>query len=105
MLHNYALPAGFNVALAGITDDYETLFALLLTAAQARWQDLRDLIENDPRVLIKGDAVYDFIIRNVQEAFVLAYRWPYWISTAFGGICILCALGMRDIRHVMVKGR
>jgi hypothetical protein len=97
----YALPAGVNIVLAGITEDYPTLYRLILLAAQARYHELHQLIAESPLVLIKGDSVYDTIIYHVQDAFVLAYRWPYWISVAFGGFCFLCALGMRDIRHVM----
>ncbi|USW58211.1 Putative sugar transporter, major facilitator transporter Str1/Tri12, MFS transporter superfamily [Septoria linicola] len=96
----YVLPAGFNVAVAGITSDYPTLFRLLTLGAQAQYADLRAFIEQSPLVARK-DVAYDIIIGSLQEAFVLAYRWPYWISIAFGGISLVCACFMRDIRHYM----
>ncbi|PPJ55349.1 hypothetical protein CBER1_10071 [Cercospora berteroae] len=96
----YVLPAGFNVAVAGITSDYPTLFRLLTLGAQAQYADLRAYIEQSPLVFRK-DVAYDIIIENLQEAFALAYRWPYWISIAFGVISLICACFMRDIRHYM----
>lgn len=96
----YVLPAGFNVAVAGITSDYPTLFRLLTLGAQAQYADLRAYIEQSPLVDRK-DVAYDIIIENLQEAFALAYRWPYWISIAFGVISLICACFMRDIRQYM----
>ncbi|PIA91001.1 Multidrug resistance protein 3 [Cercospora beticola] len=101
LTEEYAIPAGLKIVLAGITEDYDTLYDLITYAAQAQYHALRDLIETSPSVTMKGQAVYDDIIFHVQEAFVLAYRWPYWISVAFGGACVVCALGLRDIRRVM----
>jgi hypothetical protein len=37
----------------------------------------------------------------LHEAFALAYRWPYWISIAFGGACIILSLFLKDIRDLM----
>lgn len=31
----------------------------------------------------------------------MAYRWPYWISIAFGGVCIICSFFMGDVRKHM----
>lgn len=99
--YKYALPAGLQVVLAGITDDYATLFELVLLGAYAEYAKLRELIATSPKVYIRGEEAYDVIIHNVQLAFVEAYRWPYYISIVFGGICILCALGLKDIRHYL----
>jgi MFS family permease len=94
----YTLPAGFEIASAGVTGDYKTLFTLITLAAQAQYQDLHDFIATSPSVYMK-DQAYDIVIHQVQEAFVFAYRWPYWISIAFGGVCIICSFFLRDIRH------
>ncbi|KXS98689.1 hypothetical protein AC578_1246 [Pseudocercospora eumusae] len=97
-VHKYALPAGLQIVLAGITTDYNTLYRLILLGAYAEYDKLRDFIAESPLVLIKGEETYKTVIHNVQLAFVKAYRWPYYISIAFGGVCILCSLGLRDIR-------
>lgn len=96
----YVLPAGFNVAVAGITSDYPTLYRLLTLGAQAQYADLRTFIAESPLVARK-DVAYDIIIENLQEAFALAYRWPYWMSIAFGAASLVCACFMRDIRHYL----
>lgn len=96
----YVLPAGFNVAVAGITTDYPTLERLLTLGAQAQYADLRTFIAQSPLVAHK-DVAYDIIIQNLQEAFALAYRWPYWMSIAFGAASLVCACFMRDIRHYL----
>ncbi|PPJ59541.1 hypothetical protein CBER1_09796 [Cercospora berteroae] len=91
------IPAGVKIVLAGITEDYDTLFHLITYAAQAQYHALRDLIETSPSVTMKGQAVYDDIIFHVQDAFVLAYRWPYWISVAFGGACVVHAISGKKV--------
>ncbi|KAF7192075.1 Trichothecene efflux pump TRI12 [Pseudocercospora fuligena] len=96
----YVIPAGFEVAAAGITSDYQTLFTMLTLGGQAQYNQLREFIASSPLVMNK-DVAYDVVISNLQMAFAKAYQWPYWISIAFGGVTILCSLGLRDIRHYM----
>ncbi|CAK4034403.1 MFS general substrate transporter [Lecanosticta acicola] len=85
---------------AGITDDYFELVHLITLASTAQYQRLHEIIATSPSVMNKAEA-YNIIIAGVQDAFAVAYRWPYWISIAFGGVCILCSLGLRDVRKFM----
>lgn len=85
---------------AGITNDYFELVHLITLASNAQYARLMEIIQTSPTVMNK-DQAYDVIIAAVQDAFAVAYRWPYWISIAFGGVCILCSLGLRDVRKFM----
>lgn len=91
------------IAKAGITQDYYELVDLTTMASNAQYRQLRELIQSSPTVMNK-DIAYDTCINAVQEAFQYAYQWPYYISLAFGVICIICAFGLRDIRKFMVEG-
>lgn len=81
-------------------DDIETITALITLAGQSFFDDLRTLIETSPKVGQKAIA-YDTVVAATQEAYALAYRWPYWISIAFGGACLILSLFLKDIRHLM----
>lgn len=89
--------AGPQIAEAGITTDYFELVNLITLASNAQYNQLMELIQTSPTIMHKGTA-YNTIITAVQSAFGIAYQWPYFISIAFGGVCILCSLGLRDIR-------
>ena len=93
---------GFEVLLAGAADpnDLETLTTLVILPAQAMFDQLREFIATSPRVLVK-DGLYDTIVASVQEQFVVAYQYPYWMSIAFGGISILCCFALQDVRKFM----
>jgi len=95
--HKYAIPAGFEIAAAGIDTNYTSIVEVITMAAQSEYAALREYVATNPNVMHK-DIAYDFIIHQTQLAFVPTYRWPYWISIAFGGVCILCAFGLKDIR-------
>lgn len=92
--------AGPQITNAGITTDYFELVNLITLASNAQYVQLQELITSSPTVMNK-DTAYNVIISAVQQAFGIAYQWPYWISIAFGGVCILCSLGLRDIRQHM----
>lgn len=85
---------------AGVTTDYFELVNLITLASNAQYNQLMEYIAQSPTVMHKETA-YQTIITAVQQAFGVAYRWPYYISIAFGGVCILCSLGLRDIRQHM----
>jgi hypothetical protein len=69
-------------------------------AAQGQFKQLMESIANEDFILPSGkDTAYGIIINITQRAFQSAYRWPYWISCAFGGACVILALFMRDIRQ------
>jgi len=92
---------GFDVAAAGICGDYPTLFKMINYAGRSQFALLHDIIDNNPNVMMK-DIAFDFIIDRIQVAFAKAYVWPYYISIAFGGVCIVAACFLRDIRKHMV---
>ena len=45
------------------------------------------------------DIAFDVVVGACQYAFSLAYKWPYLISIAFGAVCIIASLFLRDIRE------
>ena len=82
--------------------DTETITALAGLAAQAKFSDLQAYIAASPTVGHKAIA-YDVVIGATQEAYALAFRYPYWISIAFGVISLVCACFLRDVRTVLKK--
>lgn len=100
-LVGYVTEKGVAAVLSnGISFDPTTIEQLLTLAAQAMYGKLLDLIINSPNVSQKIFA-FDVVIGAVQEAFALAYRWPYWMSIAFGGLCFLLSFGLKDIRQFL----
>ncbi|KAF2010130.1 MFS general substrate transporter [Aaosphaeria arxii CBS 175.79] len=67
----------------------------------ARFAELKEIMANSPAVL-RRDA-YPIIIRAAQEAFALAYRFPYWISIAFGSICFILSFFVEDIGTLLTN--
>ncbi|KAF2861456.1 MFS general substrate transporter [Piedraia hortae CBS 480.64] len=81
----------------GVSKDPGVLYHLVLLGAQSQYTELRKYIANTPAVIRKDDA-FDLVIQHLQYAFMYAYRWPYWISIAFGLVCVIAALGLRSVR-------
>lgn len=78
-----------------------TLITELITlTAQAQYGDVQTLIQTTSGIpqAIKPRA-FDIILGAVQQAMALAYRYPYWISIAFGSVCIISSLFLKDVRH------
>lgn len=92
--------AGPQIAAQGISNDFFELTSLITVAANAQYTQLMELIASSPTIMRK-DVAYNVIITSVQDAFGLAYQWPYYISIAFGGVCVLCSLGLRDVTLYM----
>ncbi|KAF2129225.1 MFS general substrate transporter [Dothidotthia symphoricarpi CBS 119687] len=65
----------------------------------ARFSEVKEILANNPLVL-KRDS-YGTIIAAAQEAFALAYRWPYYCSIAFGGSCFILSLFVGDIGSLL----
>jgi hypothetical protein len=61
----------------------------------ARFNEIKEILATNPMVL-RRDA-YPVIIASAQEAFALAYRWPYYVSIAFGGACFILSFFVGDI--------
>ena len=89
----------------GLSDGFDTSYieGLVRAIAEARYQDFEFLARAAVQYpSVKGKHTYEeftsMIIRATQEAFASAYRWPYWISIAFGGICFILSLFLGDIK-------
>ena len=65
----------------------------------ARFNELKEILATDPIVVNRN--AFGMIIASAQEAFALAYRWPYWISIAFGGSCFLLSFFVQDVGELM----
>lgn len=88
------------VAEAQITRDFFELIAAVSLGSNAEYHRLEDLIATSPTINFK-DTAYETIIGATMHTFGIAYQWPYWISIAFGGVCIICATFLRDITPFM----
>jgi hypothetical protein len=77
---------------------------LVNLVATAQYTLTKELIATSPDVHRK-DVAYDLIVSATQEAFALAYRYPYWMSIAFGGISLILSFGLGDIRRFMLSDR
>lgn len=107
--HNFTQYATQRVAIETIVfggmvapNDQEFILTLVTLLGTARFDDLRALIETSPRFLRPDKQVcYDLIVRAGQESFALAYRWPYWMSIAFGGACFIMSFFLEDIKKFL----
>lgn len=91
---------GNGIANAYISIDPPVITEMVTLAAQAQLANLQKLIATSDEIFQK-DIAYDFTLKLTREAFQYAYRWPYWISIGFGGVCLICSLGLKDIRNFM----
>lgn len=87
-LVNYTTPA----AELLVTD-------LVTLSANTELAELKQIIDTDPLVI--GKNAYPLIIAATHEAWALAYRWPYWISIAWGGVCFALSFFLGDIRKFL----
>jgi hypothetical protein len=79
-----------------------TLITELVTlVGNAQFAELEEVIATDPLVLNKD--AFPLIIAYAQEAFALAYRWPYWISIAFGSTCFVLSFFVGDIGSLLTN--
>ena len=70
----------------------------------AQYTTMKEIIATSPAVHRK-DVAFDLILAAAQESFALGYRYPYWISIAFGGICLILSFGLGDIRKFLLTDR
>lgn len=103
----YLLYATPMVAVGGIIeqgivspDNIPLVTELATLVGQFQFKELQELINTNPGVMRK-DVAFDIIVRASQEAFALAYQYPYWISIAFGGTTCILAFFLKDIRKFM----
>jgi hypothetical protein len=62
----------------------------------AKFNEVKEILATSPEVLQRN--AFPVILAASQEAFALAYRWPYWISIAFGGACFILSFFVGNIR-------
>lgn len=79
-----------NVAVAGY---------LAGLVGNAKFNQLKQVIAASPLILRKD--AYPLIIASAQEAFALAYRYPYWISIAFGALCFGLSFFVGDVTTLL----
>lgn len=91
--------------LQGLSDNFDTSYieGVVRAIAEARYQDFDFLVRAAVQYpSVKGKHTYDefrsTIVRATQVAFAKSYRWPYWISIAFGGTCFILSLFLGDIK-------
>ena len=82
--------------------NYEaTILNITTLVANAQFEELKSVLASSPLVEKKNQA-FDIVLGGAQEAFALAYKYPYWMSIAFGGVCILLAREITDIRKFLM---
>lgn len=74
---------------------------LVVLVGAAKFDELKTIIETSDKVLRKD--AYPIIVFAAQEAFALAYRYPYWISIAFGGVCLILSFFIQDIGQLLTN--
>lgn len=84
------------VAQAGVTRDFYELVTIVLLGSNAQYRQLHETIDMSPTINHKADA-YDIVMNGCVKTFEIAYQWPYWISIAFGSVCIILSFFLRDI--------
>lgn len=76
-------------------DNLPLIVHLVELVGNAKFTELKEVIATNPLVLNKD--AYPIIISYAQKAFALAYRYPYWISIAFGSLCFILSFFVQDI--------
>ena len=79
--------------------DSKLVEGLVTLSANAQFDMLKELNATDPRIINKN--AFDLIVGATQEAWAIAYKWPYWISIAWGAVCFGLSFFLRDIRQFL----
>ncbi|KAF1938415.1 MFS general substrate transporter [Clathrospora elynae] len=92
------------LALQGIVnpltpEGLEVIANITTLMGNARFSEVKDILATNPQVLQRN--AFPVIVASAQEAFALAYRWPYWISIAFGGSCFILSFFVGDITTLL----
>jgi hypothetical protein len=72
-----------------------TLIHVTELIGNARFDEVKMILATSADVLRRDQ--YPLIIERAQYAFALAYRWPYYCSIAFGGLCFILSFFVGDI--------
>ena len=84
---------------AGLANPQATLTHTVTEIVELTGAGLLPAIRELPGVT--SDAAYDTIIAAGQESYAYAYKYVYFVSLAFGGVSIICSLGLGDISKYM----
>jgi hypothetical protein len=107
--HNFVQYAEKKVAIETIVfggmvapDQQKLILTIVTLLGQARFDELKQIILTSPLIMRPDrENCYDLIVRSGQEAFALAYRYPYWMSIALGGSCFIMAFFLGDIKRFL----
>jgi hypothetical protein len=94
------------IVFGGMVAPTEQVFieALVTLLGTAQFGLLHDTVMTSPLILRPDrQNCYDLIVRAGQESFALAYRWPYWMSIAFGGTCFIMAFFLGNIKQFLTE--
>ncbi|RMZ70656.1 MFS drug efflux pump [Pyrenophora seminiperda CCB06] len=85
-----------------LTPDGQATIAAIATAiGNARFDEVRHILATSPSVINRE--AYPEILAAAQKSFALAYRYPYWISIAFGGVCFVASFFIANVRPMMTS--
>lgn len=109
--HKLTVYASTPVAVAlvekGVVPDANLAFIteIVTLALVAEFDEAKALIDSSSNVpaAMKGGPGFAILIAATQDAFALAYRYPYWMSIAFGGVSLIAACFLKDVRHLIRK--
>ena len=107
--HHFVAYAEEHVALETIVfggivsgTNLEFITTLVTLVGTAQFDLLHQLVMTSPLILAADrQLAYDMIVKAGQESFAKAYRWPYWMSIAFGGSCFIMAFFLGDIKRFL----
>jgi hypothetical protein len=80
----------------------ELIVHLVELVGNAKFHELKEVLATSPLVQNK-EMAYPVILNYAQRAFALAYRYPYWISIAFGGLCFILSFFVGDIGGLLTN--
>ncbi|KAF1919900.1 major facilitator superfamily domain-containing protein [Ampelomyces quisqualis] len=69
--------------------------------SNARFDEVKEILATSPSVF-RRDA-YPMIVASAQEAFANAYRWPYYVSIAFGALCFILSFFVGNIGSLLTN--
>ncbi len=76
-----------------------TIVEITQLMGAAKFDAVKHILATSP-VVLQPDK-YPVILAAAQQSFSYAYRWPYYVSIAFGAICVILSLFISDIGDLM----
>ncbi|KAG9386136.1 AraJ Arabinose efflux permease [Pyrenophora tritici-repentis] len=84
-------------------DGQATIAAIASALGNSRFAEVKHILATSPSVINRE--AYPEILAATQKSWALAYRYPYWISIAFGGVCFISSFFIADVRPMMMTKR